>query len=90
MIALCDPKFAPANVKLTSRRFQGLLIHILEIRKIIRLKTICKSFLHQKNGSRETVHNVQGDGTLSTQCEGSPAARGSQLIPEQEAPPSPA
>ena len=38
VIALCDPRFAPANVKRTSRRFVGLLIHISKIRKTIRLK----------------------------------------------------
>ena len=89
MIALCDPRFTPANVKLTSRRFLRLLIHIWEIFKIIQFKTICKSFLHQENGSRETLHKDQQDGTLSTQREGSPAARDGQLIPKKEASPSP-
>jgi UDP-glucose 4-epimerase len=55
MIALCDPRFAPANVKLTSRRFLGLLIHTWEFRKIIRLKTICKSFALGKR-SEVTVY----------------------------------
>jgi hypothetical protein len=63
MIALCYPRFAPANVKLTSRRLLGQLIHIWESEKKIPRKAICKSFLHQglKPAARKLQSGIARD-----------------------------
>ena len=54
-----------------------------------KLRELALAKLARENGSRETLHKDQQDGTLSTQREGSPAARDGQLIPKKEASPSP-